>query len=179
MSTSPAAVTFNVTGSAAVTAAITLSAGATVSPAGVEFSTYDTAVATVSPAFDLSGPTYATSVTGRVLGTTAVKTVVHLTGGGGCTTDLAHDTDVYVAVPTKTPSPVPSATPPPSPTLPPTPTPRPGDANRDTRVDNLDYAIWLANYYRSTTSGPAAGDFDVNGFVDGRDYTIWLVNYDQ
>lgn len=73
-------------------------------------------------------------------------------------------------------SPTPVSTPSPSPN-PSSPTRKPGDANGDSKVDGLDYVIWLTNYDNQTSQGPNAGDFNTNGKVDGLDYVIWLTNY--
>ena len=54
----------------------------------------------------------------------------------------------------------------------------PGDANSDSRVDGIDYVIWL-NHYNQQTTGASSGDFNNNGFVDGLDYVIWLNNYNK
>ncbi len=58
----------------------------------------------------------------------------------------------------------------------PTSAPKLGDANGDTRVDGIDYVIWL-NHYGQSASGPQNGDFDSNNRVDGVDYVIWLNHY--
>ncbi len=66
------------------------------------------------------------------------------------------------------------------PTSTPTATPKPvipGDANGDSKVDGLDYVIWLINYNTNTSAGSSKGDFDKNGRVDGLDYVIWLNSY--
>ncbi len=55
--------------------------------------------------------------------------------------------------------------------------PKNGDANKDGKVDGLDYVIWLINYNTQTSGGASKGDFDNNGRVDGLDYVIWLNNY--
>jgi hypothetical protein len=49
------------------------------------------------------------------------------------------------------------------------PSVKPGDANGDGVVDNLDYNIWLTN---SLTA-----DFNKDGKVDGIDYVIWVTNF--
>lgn len=51
-----------------------------------------------------------------------------------------------------------------------------GDANRDAKVDGIDYVIWLNNYNQNK-QGTSFGDFNNNGFVDGIDYVIWLNNF--
>ncbi|KKS97699.1 MAG: outer membrane adhesin-like protein [Candidatus Gottesmanbacteria bacterium GW2011_GWA2_43_14] len=51
-----------------------------------------------------------------------------------------------------------------------------GDANGDTKVDGLDYVIWL-NHYNQQVAGAGSGDFNNSGKVDGLDYVIWLNNY--
>lgn len=53
----------------------------------------------------------------------------------------------------------------------------PGDANRDGKVDGVDYMIWLNHYNQSTGNGISDGDFNKSGKVDGLDYVIWLNNY--
>ena len=55
----------------------------------------------------------------------------------------------------------------------------PGDANKDGKVDGVDYVIWLNNYNKSVNNGSVSGDFNLNGKVDGVDYVIWLNNYNQ
>lgn len=57
-----------------------------------------------------------------------------------------------------------------------TPTIKPGDANGDDLVNEIDYTIWLS-HYGQVTSGITNGDFSRNGQVDGVDYIIWLNNY--
>lgn len=61
-----------------------------------------------------------------------------------------------------------------APTATPVATPYPGDANGDKVANELDYAIWVANYMKSTTKGEADADFNRDGIVDGKDYTFWL-----
>lgn len=58
----------------------------------------------------------------------------------------------------------------------PTPTPKIGDANGDSKVDGIDYSIWLNNY-NQLINGVSNGDFNNSGKVDGVDYSIWLNNY--
>ena len=68
-----------------------------------------------------------------------------------------------------------------SPTLTPANTPsvtgKPGDANKDNKVDGLDYVVWLNNYNKTVSNGSSSGDFNSSGKVDGLDYVIWLSNY--
>ncbi len=68
-----------------------------------------------------------------------------------------------------------------NPTVPSTPTPipveKPGDANGDGKVDDLDYAIWANNYGITNTTGLMQGDFNNDHRVDDLDYTIWANNY--
>jgi hypothetical protein len=52
-----------------------------------------------------------------------------------------------------------------------------GDANGDGKVDEADYAIWLAHFGQPTNLGVRVGDFNVDGFVDGMDYSIWVTHY--
>jgi len=58
----------------------------------------------------------------------------------------------------------------------PTPTVKPGDANGDNRVDELDYNIWYS-HYNQPLSGISNGDFNGDSKVDGMDYSIWVNNY--
>ncbi|OGM57381.1 hypothetical protein A3A50_04490 [Candidatus Woesebacteria bacterium RIFCSPLOWO2_01_FULL_38_20] len=51
-----------------------------------------------------------------------------------------------------------------------------GDANADSKVDGLDYVIWLNNY-GNQVGGINKGDFNTDNRVDGLDYVIWLNNY--
>ena len=53
---------------------------------------------------------------------------------------------------------------------------KPGDANGDTKVDGIDYVVWL-NHYNQAFTGPTYGDFNNNSIVDGIDYVIWITNY--
>lgn len=62
-------------------------------------------------------------------------------------------------------------------TLSPTAIPILGDANGDTKVDGIDFTIWLSNYGNSTTQGKNVGDFNNDTKVDGIDFVIWLSNY--
>ena len=57
------------------------------------------------------------------------------------------------------------------------PTPKPGDANGDTKVDGVDYVIWLNHYGQTISGGVAVGDFNKSGKIDGVDYVIWLNNF--
>ncbi len=64
----------------------------------------------------------------------------------------------------------------------PTPTPsiKPGDANGDGAVNEIDYQnYWLTHYNPSITQsgGRSIGDFNSDSRVDGIDYVIWLNNY--
>ena len=47
---------------------------------------------------------------------------------------------------------------------------RPGDFNRDGRVDTTDYAVWHTSF-GSTSATPA--DASGNGIVDAADYVVW------
>lgn len=71
-------------------------------------------------------------------------------------------------------TPVPTVTPTSTPT--PTSTIKPGDANGDDLVNEIDYTIWLS-HYGQVVSGVTNGDFNGDGHVDGIDYTIWLNYY--
>ena len=51
----------------------------------------------------------------------------------------------------------------------------PGDFNRDTAVDELDYALWKIKF--GSTSDPDV-DGNGNGVVDAADYTIWRNYFD-
>jgi hypothetical protein len=53
-----------------------------------------------------------------------------------------------------------------------------GDANKDGRIDGIDYVIWLNHYTQQTSMGASDGDFNLDGHVDGIDYIYWLNNYD-
>lgn len=68
-------------------------------------------------------------------------------------------------------SPSPSVSPSPSPSV------KPGDANGDSKVDGIDYVVWLNHYRQATTKGPLDADYDHSGIVDGVDYVLWLNNY--
>lgn len=59
----------------------------------------------------------------------------------------------------------------------PTPTPKPGDANSDSKVDGIDYVIWLVNFGKTTGGGNTIGDFNNDGTVNINDLTVWLGNY--
>jgi hypothetical protein len=63
----------------------------------------------------------------------------------------------------------------------PSPTPttaiKPGDANGDNKVDDIDYGIWRTNYNQTKSGGASIGDFNNNGKVEGLDYVIWRNNY--
>lgn len=102
-----------------------------------------------------------------------------------------HDTigKAIIANAAPLPTPFPTIPPSPTPTIPPSPlaspkptagggggSVKPGDANKDNKVDGVDYAVWLTHYNRSV-SGPANGDFNNSGRVDGIDYVIWVNNY--
>lgn len=68
----------------------------------------------------------------------------------------------------KTPSPVPTTT---APAL------KKGDANKDGKVDIVDFTdFWLVNYLKML-KGYVFGDFDDSGKVDGVDYVIWVKNF--
>jgi parallel beta-helix repeat protein len=71
-----------------------------------------------------------------------------------------------------------STIPPLSPTIIPTSTPPPklGDANGDSKVNGLDYVIWL-NHFGQSASGVSSGDFNTDGKVNGLDYVVWLNNF--
>ncbi|MBU3935869.1 hypothetical protein KJ909_04290, partial [Patescibacteria group bacterium] len=45
-----------------------------------------------------------------------------------------------------------------------------GDANGDTKVDGVDYVIWLNHYGQTISGGVAVGDFNKSGKIDGVDY---------
>jgi hypothetical protein len=49
----------------------------------------------------------------------------------------------------------------------------PGDFNRDTVVDTIDYSLWKSKF--GATSEPAV-DGNGNGIVDAADYTLWRNN---
>jgi hypothetical protein len=50
-----------------------------------------------------------------------------------------------------------------------------GDANLDGHVDDLDLAIWQANY--GTNVGWSGSNFDGDADVDGRDFLVWQRNF--
>jgi hypothetical protein len=54
---------------------------------------------------------------------------------------------------------------------------KPGDANGDGKVNDLDYTIWANNYGISNATGVKQGDFNGDHRVDDLDYTIWANNY--
>lgn len=57
-------------------------------------------------------------------------------------------------------------------------TDRPGDANKDGKVDDLDYLIWATNYGVSGTGATwAKGNFNADTVIDDLDYLIWAKNY--
>jgi hypothetical protein len=56
------------------------------------------------------------------------------------------------------------------------PTTKLADANNDSKVNGLDYAIWLSNFGKSLT-GANNGDFNADNKVNGLDYAIWLGNF--
>ncbi len=62
-----------------------------------------------------------------------------------------------------------------------TPTPtiitKQGDANKDGKVDGIDFVIWINHYGQTTSRGYIDADFNNDTKVDGIDYTIWLFNY--
>lgn len=93
-------------------------------------------------------------------------------------------TPLPIATPSPTPLPTPAATPDPTdyPTPWPTPevTPDPidflaGDANRDGRVDILDYGLWRQNFGQTDCGNPA--DFNADCLVDNLDYGTWAQNF--
>lgn len=58
------------------------------------------------------------------------------------------------------------------------PTTKPGDANKDNKVDDLDYIIWANNYGLSGTQATwDKGNFNADTAVDDLDYVIWSKNY--
>lgn len=60
----------------------------------------------------------------------------------------------------------------------PSPSFKPGDANQDGFVNNIDYVqYFLPNYLKSAT-GIIHGDFNNDNYVDGIDYVVWLNNTD-
>ena len=115
-----------------------------------------------------------------------IEDVISLTTNGTVPTNppaTATPTTIATSTPTKTPTPTPTSapintnTPSPLPTLP--TACLPGDANRDCKVDGIDYVVWV-NHYSPTlvqSGGYTIGDFDANTKVDGQDFIIWLNNY--
>lgn len=66
------------------------------------------------------------------------------------------------------------------PSVSPTPTSatsRPGDANGDGKVDDLDYIVWAKYYGLTNATGASQGDFNADKKVDDLDYVIWAKNY--
>ncbi len=53
----------------------------------------------------------------------------------------------------------------------------PGDANCDTKVDGIDYVVWLQFYGKAPQVCPSDPDFNNDNKVDGIDYVSWLTNY--
>ena len=47
------------------------------------------------------------------------------------------------------------------------------DANRNSLVDDVDYAKWKANFGKSILPPSVTGDYNHNGIVDAADYTVW------
>lgn len=54
---------------------------------------------------------------------------------------------------------------------------KPGDANGDGRVDDLDYVVWARYYGATNATGVAQGDFNADKRTDDLDYVIWAKNY--
>lgn len=69
----------------------------------------------------------------------------------------------------------PPATPTPAPTASPCVFAGSGDANCDSQIDGVDYALWLSSQCDSAC-GARAADFNRDGAVDDADYSIWLSN---
>jgi hypothetical protein len=57
------------------------------------------------------------------------------------------------------------------------PTPLGGDFDLDDDVDGDDFAIWQANFPKSTGGYLDIGDADNDGDVDGADFVIWQTNF--
>jgi peptidyl-prolyl cis-trans isomerase A (cyclophilin A) len=59
-------------------------------------------------------------------------------------------------------------------------TPRPGDANLDDYVGQLDYLAWTSGYDPGSNGRHwGKGDFTGDGVTDGLDYVTWSNNYQQ
>lgn len=63
------------------------------------------------------------------------------------------------------------------PSVTPKPGTKPGDANGDNSVDDLDYIVWAKYYGLANATGPAQGDFNADRKTDDLDYVIWANNY--
>lgn len=57
------------------------------------------------------------------------------------------------------------------------PSGKPGDANGDGKVDDLDYLAWAKYYGLTNATGATQGDFNGDKRVDDLDYVIWVSNY--
>jgi len=79
--------------------------------------------------------------------------------------------------PTATPTPRPTATPTPRPTATPTPkpAPKPGDITDDSRVNEADYAVLMANFGK--TGNWSKGDLTGDGKVNEADYAVLMANF--
>lgn len=121
----------------------------------------------------------------QFLNTNALDGFGFYTWDAGWWPDLHEWTDLQPAVPYiynnctnhgAVASPNPSPTPAVTPTISSAPTAKPGDANGDSKIDGIDYVIWL-NHFGQNVSGANLGDFNASGKVDGVDYVIWINNY--
>jgi hypothetical protein len=75
-------------------------------------------------------------------------------------------------------TPAPTVTPTVQPSLAPTPSMKPGDANRDNKVNGTDYVTWLGHFGQTATPNNASvGNFNTDTKVDGLDYVVWLNNF--
>jgi len=126
VSTSPSVANLTAGGTTGTVTA-TITGLGTASVTQVRFGSYNTSVATVSPASDASSP-YSTIVTALTAGNTAVWATADLNDGRVCQSTGTTDTDINVVVPSPTPTmtsvptPTPTRTPTPTPTRTPTPT---------------------------------------------------------
>lgn len=48
-----------------------------------------------------------------------------------------------------------------------------GDANKDNKIDGVDYSYWVKNFGNTTNSGSTYGDFNDDGKTDNLDLGIW------
>lgn len=100
VTTNPSVRNLNTGQTAVVSASVTLGLG-TATIVKMDFGSYDTSIAKVSPAFDASSP-YSTTVTGVAAGNTSVWATATLSDTRTCQSTAATDTDVSVTDPVYT-----------------------------------------------------------------------------